>query len=53
MFLDDFKNSNKALDYAPEILHLILSIICLFYFFGLMFRFNELFGPDDVDSIVD
>lgn len=34
-------------------MHLLLSIICLFYFFALMFRFNELFGPDDIDSIVD
>jgi len=53
LLLSETTSSSKVKELLPEISHLVLSIICLFYFFALMFRFNELFGPDDLDSIVD
>lgn len=31
-------------NYIPEILNLLLFVICLFYFFSLVFRFYEIFG---------
>jgi hypothetical protein len=34
----------QASNYVPEILNLLLFLICLFYFFSLIFRFNEIFG---------
>lgn len=38
----------QASNYVPEILNLLLFLICLFFFFSLIFRFNEIFGQDEV-----
>ena len=38
---------DQTSNYIPEILNLLLFVICLFYFFSLVFRFNEIFGQDD------
>lgn len=43
----------RMIVYIPEGLHLLLLIVSLAYFFALMFRFNDIIGADDVDSIVD
>jgi hypothetical protein len=40
----------QASNYVPEILNLLLFLICLFYFFSLIFRFNEIFGQDEVQE---
>jgi hypothetical protein len=39
--------------YIPEVLHLLLFILTLFYFFSLIFRFNEIFGQEDVENLVE
>ena len=41
----------QASNYIPEILNLLLFLICLFYFFSLIFRFNEIFGQDDMQEM--
>lgn len=33
---------DHSTNYIPEILHFLLFLICLFYFFSLLFRFHEL-----------
>ena len=44
---------DQTANYIPEILNVLLFVICLFYFFSLLFRFNEVFGQDEVPSQED
>jgi hypothetical protein len=44
---------DQTSNYIPEILNLLLFIICLFYFFSLVFRFNEVFGQDELTNQED
>lgn len=44
---------DHSTNYIPEVLHLILFLICLFYFFSLIFRFHELQGREEVEEIIE
>ena len=39
--------------FVPEFMNLILTIICLIYFFILIIRFNELLANDDTNQLVE